>query len=90
MEMGVRVVQLRQVKQWRPVMAGGCMGHALGMVIVSTTREWGEGGNQRQRNKEITEVHLEWLMHQPGSQAACAETDSLRMGLVLKRVEQLL
>jgi hypothetical protein len=62
METGMRVVRLRQVKQWRPVMAGGCVGHAPGMVIVSTTREWGEGENQRQRNKEITEVHLEWLM----------------------------
>jgi hypothetical protein len=47
MEMGVGAVRLRQVKQRRLVMADGCVGHAPGMVIVSTTREQGEGGNQR-------------------------------------------
>ena len=51
------------------------MGCASGMVIVGTTKEWGEGGNQRQKKGNNRNVPKITHASTPGSQAACAETE---------------
>jgi hypothetical protein len=56
-------------------MEGGYVGHASGMVIVGTMKEWGEGGNQRQKKGNNRNVPKTTHVSTPGSQAACAETE---------------